>query len=117
MDLDDACKRHTEWKYRLHLAIERKGSMDASVLSKDDCCDLGKWLHGEGTTKFGFFLEMKDCIEKHAIFHKEAGKVAIIINAKAYDNAAAMLGMDRSYVIALKNMEVAIIRLKKKASL
>jgi len=26
--------------------------MDAATISKDNCCDLGKWLHGEAKIKF-----------------------------------------------------------------
>lgn len=47
MDLNNAIAKHSEWKTKLRSAITRKETLDASTISKDNCCDLGKWLHGE----------------------------------------------------------------------
>lgn len=47
MDLTQAVAKHAEWKTKFHGAIIKKEQMDAPTIGKDNCCELGKWLHGE----------------------------------------------------------------------
>ena len=48
MDLNQAIEKHAEWKVKFRSAIVKKESMDAGTISKDNCCELGKWLHRIG---------------------------------------------------------------------
>jgi hypothetical protein len=43
--LDKALEKHSEWKVKLRTAISKREEMDAATISRDDCCDFGKWLH------------------------------------------------------------------------
>ena len=45
-------------------------------------CELGTWLHGKAKSQIGHLASYVECVQKHAAFHVEAGKVAAIINAK-----------------------------------
>lgn len=117
MDLDQAIGKHTEWKAKFRLAISKKEPMDAKTISKDDCCDLGKWLHGEAKAKLATFASYSECMNKHAEFHVEAGKLARAINAKQYAKAEAMLGTGTPYAEVSSAVVVAIMRLKKEAGL
>jgi methyl-accepting chemotaxis protein len=117
MDLENAIAKHAEWKTKLRGAITKQEQMDAATLSKDNCCDLGKWLHGEGKSKFGALDSFKDCVAKHALFHTEAGKVASAINAKKYSEAEAMIGAGTTYASVSSAAGVAIMKLKKEAAL
>ena len=117
MDLNNAIVTHVEWKLKFRSAIATQAQMDIVSISKDTCCELGKWLHGEGGSKFGFFPETVNCIKKHAVFHQEAGKVATAINEKKYDDAGVMLNAGKPYAKASNDVGFAIKRLKIKASL
>ncbi len=117
MDLDSAIGKHAEWKLKFRSAISMKESMDAATISKDNCCELGKWLHGEAKTKFSRLASYTECVNKHSVFHVEAGKVASVINSKKYTEAEAMLGSGTSYAVASGAVGVAIMRLKKEAGI
>ena len=117
MDLDSSIGKHAEWKMKFRNAISKQEQMDAATLAKDNCCDLGKWLHGEAKTSFSRLTSHAECIKKHASFHVEAGKVATAINAKKYAEAEAMIAGGTSYAQASSAVGVAIMQLKKEAKL
>jgi len=117
MDLDSAIGKHAEWKVKLRGAISNKEKLDASTISKDNCCELGKWLHGDAKAKFGSLSSYSICMAKHAAFHVEAGKVASTINAGKFAEAEAMLGSATPYNAASSAVGVAIMGLKKEAAL
>ena len=115
MDLSEAIQKHAEWKLKFRSAISGHETLDAANIAKDNCCDLGKWLYGEGKIKYGKLASHAYCVTKHAAFHVEAGKVAAAINAKKYDVAEAMLGGGTPYAAISSDVAVAISRLKKEA--
>jgi methyl-accepting chemotaxis protein len=113
MDLTSAAQSHSEWKVKLRLAISNKDTLDAATISKDNCCALGKWLHGEAKAQFGKFPAYGDCVGKHADFHREAGKVASAINAADFERAGKMLDAGTPYAKASSAVGSAILGLKK----
>jgi methyl-accepting chemotaxis protein len=113
MDLNTAHQAHSDWKIKLRLAITKKEQLDADTISKDNCCAFGKWLHGEAASAYGRLPGYKDCLGKHAAFHKEAGAVARTINTGQYAKAEAMLGAGTPYAMASKAVGSAILGLKK----
>ncbi|WP_162083461.1 CZB domain-containing protein [Sulfuriferula nivalis] len=117
MDLTSAVGKHAEWKTKFRSAITKKEEMDAATIAKDNCCELGKWLHGEAKAQFGALTSYKECIQKHAAFHTEAAKVAAAINAKKFTEAEAMLGNGTGYTKVSGEVGVAIMHLKKEAGL
>ncbi len=117
MDLDHAIGNHAEWKIKFRSAISKQEKMDVATISTDNGCELGKWLHGEARTKFGHLPGHADCVQKHAAFHAEAGKVASAINAKKYTQAESMLGGGTDYADASVDVGVSILQLKKEARL
>jgi methyl-accepting chemotaxis protein len=117
MDLENAIKKHAEWKVKFRSAIATPEHMDAATISKDDCCELGKWLHGEAKTRFGKLASHGECVRKHAAFHIEAGKVAAAINAKKFGEAEAMINISSVYTAASNAVGVAIVHLKKEAGM
>jgi hypothetical protein len=117
MDLTSAVGKHAEWKTKFRSAITKKEQMDSVTKAKDNCCELGKWLHGEAKSQFGAMVAYKECVEKHAVFHTEAAKVASAINAKKYTEAEAMLDGGTSYAKISSAVGVAIMHLKKEAGL
>jgi len=113
IDLDQALDKHSEWKVRLRTAITQRENMDAVTISRDDCCDFGKWLHGDARFQLGQKASYTECVSKHAAFHTEAGKIATLINNKKFNEAEAMLGSGSPFVSASSAVGVAIMRLKK----
>ncbi|MCP5269507.1 MAG: CZB domain-containing protein [Zoogloeaceae bacterium] len=113
MNLDTAIGKHAEWKVKLRSAIARQETLDAESIAKDNCCELGKWLHSEAKEKYAAMHSYSPCVETHAAFHLEAGKVAAMINARKYSEAEAMLGSGSAYSKASTAVASAIMRLTK----
>ncbi|MDD5177574.1 MAG: CZB domain-containing protein [Sterolibacterium sp.] len=112
MDFTEAEIVHREWKLKLRSALINRESLDEAAISADDCCKLGKWLHGEAKNRFGELRSYADCVEKHVRFHQCAGNVAKAINAKKYDEAEAMLAASTEYMFASVELLEAISVLK-----
>ncbi len=117
MDLDKAGQMHSEWKIRLRMAIAKQDTLDAAAIAADNRCPLGEWLHGEATGKFGRLPSFGECMEKHAAFHQEAGKVAQAINAKNFTQAKTMMEANTPYALAVNGFIIALGTLKKEASM
>ena len=113
MDLDSALESHAGWKIKLRAAIDGESTLDAASIGRDDCCALGRWLHGEARRQFPNSPTLADCAARHAAFHCEAGKVATAINARRYDEADAMLGPATPYNAASMAVGASIVRLKR----
>lgn len=117
MDLDQAIQKHAEWKIKFRSAINKQETMDAATISKDDCCDLGKWLFGDAKTRIGHYASYSECVAKHAAFHVEAGKVAAAINQKKYTEAERMIATNTPYSTVSTAVAGTILKLKKEAKL
>ena len=113
MNLDEAIQKHAEWKLKFRSAISKKEQMDAETICKDNCCQLGQWLYGEGKAKYGAKTEFTTVVERHKAFHVEAGKVARLINSKQYEQAEKELGSGTAYSQASSAVGTAIIQLKR----
>jgi methyl-accepting chemotaxis protein len=118
IDLDTALQKHAEWKVKFRTAISHNDKLDVATISKDNCCDFGKWLHGNTKLHLGHLGSFSECISKHAAFHIEAGKVAQAINEKRHQEAHAMISAaDSAFVSASSAVGIAIMRLKKDVAL
>jgi len=115
IDLDGALKKHADWKMKLRTAISQREKLDAETISKDNCCDFGKWLHSEDThPQIAHLQSYHDCVERHADFHQVAGTIAHLINAKKYEDADRMLNDGNGDFIKNSSaVGAAIMRLKK----
>ena len=117
MDLQEAIRAHSDWKTKLRGAITAKSTLDVDTIARDDCCLLGKWLHGESRPMYGPLNSHIACVKKHALFHKEAAKIASNINAKRYTDAEKMLEIGGAYASASNEVVFAIGALKREAKL
>jgi hypothetical protein len=114
VDFNEAIKAHSAWKMKLREAISAQSStLDVATIAQDDCCALGKWLHSdEFGMQFGALPSHAECIRLHADFHKNASKVAAVINSRQYKEADKMLGSGSPYSLASNATIVAIGALK-----
>ena len=116
VDLDAAMEKHAEWKVKLRSAIVNRGQLDAATIAKDDCCQLGQWLHGAGKSKLGKKPEFQSLVALHKVFHAEAGKVSDLINKKKYAEAERSLGSGTNFANASVSVRNAIAALKTAAA-
>ena len=117
MNLDTAVQTHALWKTKLRTAISKHEKMDLITLSRDDCCELGIWLHGEGKAHYGQHSSHGDCIHKHLAFHTEVTKVAKAVNAHEFAAAEAMLDVGTPYAKASSALSVSFMQLRKAAGI
>jgi len=80
LDFKGAIEAHQRWKIRLHDVIEGRSEeeLDPAMVARDDCCALGKWIHGAGGTNFAEHPEFTELKRRHAHFHVCAGHVLIL---------------------------------------
>ncbi len=57
--------------------IADQQSLNPDVIGKDDCCELGEWLYGEGKLHYGNLNAFRELLINHAEFHLEARKIAL----------------------------------------
>ncbi|MDZ7938450.1 MAG: CZB domain-containing protein [Rhodoferax sp.] len=117
MDLNNAVQKHAEWKIKLRSAISKHAQMDVPTLARDDCCELGQWLHGEAKARFGTLGAHADCVRKHQVFHTEVAKVAAAVNAGRYTHADSLLGAGGGFASASSALSVAFMQLRKSAEI
>jgi len=91
MDLSAAIDAHMQWRVKLRAAISRGEQLDAATIAQDGKCELGKWLGGEGRSKFGTKAEFQKLVASHKSFHTCAGKVASAVNAGKTAEAESLL--------------------------
>lgn len=116
MDFDSAVAAHMQWKIKLRAAIADKSQLDAASISRDNICPVGQWLHGEARQRYGHLTSHASCVTAHAAFHKEAGRVAHLINQKKYAEAENALANGTPYIIASSDVGVALNRLRRETA-
>jgi methyl-accepting chemotaxis protein len=112
INLDNAIKAHADWRTKLRAAAQKGEKMDAATIGRDDCCDLGKWLHGPGKSKCGAKPSFVSLVSAHQGFHIEAGKVAQTINQGNLEAAEQMLGSNTGFSTASSNVTRLIVQLR-----
>lgn len=115
MNFDEAIKCHLEWKTMFHAAITKQEMVDADAIGKDNCCQLGQWLHREGKFRYAKNSEFILVVGWHKAFHAEAGKVAQLINVGKYAEAKLAIADNTPYSAASTSVYVAIQILRKMA--
>ncbi|BEU96871.1 MCP four helix bundle domain-containing protein [Acidovorax sp. DW039] len=113
INLDTAIQAHANWRSKLRTALTQKEQLDEATVSRDDCCDLGKWLHGAGGSQYGGKPSFVNLVDSHRQFHQEAGKVARLINQGAYDEAKKQLENNTAFSNASQKVGAAVIQLAK----
>lgn len=112
LTLDEAALAHLSWKTRFQVAILKQEWLDHDEISRDDCCTLGKWIYRQGSDQYGHHQLFTEMVERHCNFHLEAGKIAMLNNAKQSDMAIQRLGSNSQYLRASKDVVKALQALK-----
>ena len=90
-DLKGAIAKHMEWKATLRNAALHGSTLDIETIKRDDCCALGKWLHGEGSRQWQKEPKFLELIDKHRDFHLCAAHVAHTIKTQGQDAGLQLL--------------------------
>lgn len=114
MNFEDAISAHIKWKVRLSRFIDGTGmeTLDSTAVGRDDLCDLGKWIYGEGA-KYATLRHYRNLVEEHAKFHRCAGDV--VRKVECGDVAGARTALGGAFVAASKDTVAAIMELKREA--
>jgi Chemoreceptor zinc-binding domain len=88
-----AIEAHQKWKVRLRAVIENNAeeALSVDILSRDDQCPLGKWIHGTGGAKYAEDADFKSLRRGHAYFHVCAGHVLSLAQTGHKEAASAEL--------------------------
>ena len=115
MNFDDAIAAHIKWKVRLTQFIDGTSTeqLKSDTVCKDNLCDLGKWIYGEGA-QFNGKPHYRDLVTKHANFHRCAADV--VKKVETSDKAGAKSLLSGVFANASKETVTAIMELKKEAA-
>lgn len=112
MDFTKAVDAHVVWKLKLQTAIRNNEQLDQEVISKDDQCEIGKWIHGEGE-QYKDSDAYKTLRANHAHFHKCASNVVATINAGDSERALSMLEAGSEFTSTSTETVSSIIKMRR----
>ncbi len=95
LNFKTALESHLGWKVRLMSVIDGSSeeTIDLRIVSCDDQCTLGKWLHGEGAVQFGEQMGFQNVVAAHAHFHRCAGHaLTLALDGKNKEAVAEVSG-------------------------
>ncbi len=113
LDYEKVTAAHAKWKTNFRSAITRKDELDASTISCDDRCELGRWIYSTGKGVFGHQPIFQRLIEEHKQFHRCAGDVAQTINQKRYEEALQMIAAKSEFSEASNHVIGTLGRMKR----
>lgn len=98
-DFKAAIQAHLDWKMKLTKYIAQPdGSLDGRVVCKDNACNLGKWLYGEGAEFRSVHGSAFEALRvSHAEFHVNAGKIVDLVNAGKRVDAQKLMSPSGPY--------------------
>ena len=115
MDFNAAIAAHSAWKRKLAQYVAKPDkSIDPAQLEKDDRCELGRWIYGEGR-KHASDPTFKELTKEHADFHRAAADVVRRANAGNSVSEEVVLGARSAYARATTAVVQALMALKQKS--
>lgn len=116
MDFDEAIVSHLKWKIRLRNFLDGRGEpIDSGTAAKDDACELGQWIHGEGQ-RFADSAPYQELVKKHTQFHLQAAEVVRKIESGDKPGAESLLATGREFSAASKDIVGAIMQLEQEVA-
>lgn len=100
LDIEEAIATHRLWKQQLRARLLPQESvwlpkdlpaLEREVVSCDDRCELGRWIHGRGRARLGTFPGFTDLMAHHRMFHHVAGNVMALQERGKFGDARRML--------------------------
>lgn len=93
LQVDNAIVAHENWKTRLETLIGGKSEedLDPRLVSRDDQCDLGKWIYSKDLEPFHGTEEYERLKYSHKDFHFHAGSIVSLCRCGDHKKAADLL--------------------------
>ena len=110
--LDNALSAHQEWRSAIHVAVAAGRALDAAPMRRDDGCELGRWLHGEGQEEHGARPLFTELMDAHQDFHVVASVVASVLNGKTPVEAVGLMEGRSKFAACSRTLGMAIMRFK-----
>ncbi len=115
MDFDQAISCHVQWKSKLAAYVAKPDhSLNAAAISRENDCELGKWLCGEGQ-KYSKLPEFGKLVAEHAHFHAAAADVVRKADAGQHAGEEVALGSKSAYGAASNAVVTALMYMKRAA--
>ena len=111
VNFDEAIKAHTYWKVMLKSLINGQRPLDASTVSLDSVCELGRWIAGVGRA-YAELAGFDAFVRQHQAFHETAGAVARLVESGHRAQADAMMAPQGEFTVASEKTIAAIQELK-----
>jgi len=100
MDFDHFIAAHSQWKRQLRNYIEKAdGCLQASEVGRDNRCELGKWICGEGSI-YSALPEFQAICSEHARFHKAAADIVRSVDAGQNLTEETALGSGSDFAVS-----------------
>jgi aerotaxis receptor len=112
LDFEGVIAAHQQWRVTLRNAALKNKPVDASTVSRDDCCALGKWIYGPGGSQWGKEPSFTQLVSTHKAFHQEAGRVAEAINRGDVRGAQSRMDSGQPFVEAGHQVTLLLRRLR-----
>lgn len=94
LDFATALAAHQAWRARLLDLLAdpaREDAPDPVTVGRDDCCSLGRWLHGEGKARFGVGPQFATLVAEHRAFHGTAADIVRRLQARKLEEASRLI--------------------------
>jgi len=93
MDIEVLIHQHQNWKNLVESLFSEADSniLNPVALSKDNECDLGKWIRSKEASPFLFDDSYNDLINLHTDFHYLAGKIVFEFQAGKVTEAEKLI--------------------------
>jgi methyl-accepting chemotaxis protein len=116
MSFNDALAHQIIWKRRLEKWISGElinEPLESSTVRKDDACELGQWIYGEGS-RYNVLPAYENLVKKHANFHVWAADLVKKVEDGDHQGAQAVMqaGFDarsREIFNALNELRQAVV--------
>ena len=112
INVDEIIDAHREWKIKLRQAIDDGTRVDVATLVRDDCCALGRWIHGDGQ-RLSARRTFTELVERHTHFHRVAGSVGQLINDQRIEEAEDALAPGTPFAAATADVVTVLANAKR----
>jgi hypothetical protein len=112
MDFKEAIACHVQWKSKLSAYLAKPDhSLDASQLSRDDQCQLGRWLAGDGR-KLAGNPEYARLVDEHRRFLAAAAEIVRRADSGRPVVEELVLGAHSDYAKASNDVVTSLMKMR-----
>lgn len=112
MDFNAVVLAHVNWKRKFVAHLEGRDQLDASLVERDDQCELGQWIYSSPEMQaVEGYEELK---QRHAEFHRAAAAALRSSQGISRESALRLVEFDSAYGRASANCINAITKVRER---